>query len=575
MRGEGGLQAYLRQALMNRVRDYARQAGRRPVTTGLDTGMDPPARSPVEQAVGQQVLDRYEDALSRLRDMDRELVVARVELGLDVDEIAAAFDKPTPAGTRKAVARASVAWPPGIAAAAGAMVLESPEFDDEDEALLDSLEPLAENLAGGIAVDWVAADSSELTASHKALLRQLRAVALIASAHERFAREADDLLPDAVPVAQGELRTWGKQILRSYLGRGSFGDVYRAWDPRLDREVALKLLTPSVTTETARSSTVISEGRALARVRHPNVVTVYGADRSPAASACGWSSSKAGRWRSASPLTARSRRPRRPRSVPIAVADAVHRAGLLHRDVKAQNVMCEAGGHIVLTDFGTAVPHGEGQPVDNGGGSEGTPPVDTPQSAITWARDARGNAAVPRTRGPRRRCSDGAQRHLFARRAAVPRADRDLPRDRPNAARGARPPSRRPAQVVVGGTPGPAPGSRVHRDWALDPDRAARFQTADEMAVSLGEVARARARRTTWGVAAAIAVATLSVVAAWLVGVIPFRSSGLVPPKGPDLVLVASFENTTGDTRFGQLVERAATEAVTGLGPLLLRRPIA
>jgi DNA-directed RNA polymerase specialized sigma24 family protein len=52
------------------------------------------------------VLDRYEDALSRLRDTDRELVVARVELGLDVDEIAAAFSKPTPAAARKAVARA-------------------------------------------------------------------------------------------------------------------------------------------------------------------------------------------------------------------------------------------------------------------------------------------------------------------------------------------------------------------------------------------------------------------------------------------------------------------------------------
>lgn len=106
VRGEGALQGYLRQALMNRVRDYARQAGRRPVTTALNTGMDPPERSPVEQAVGQQVLDRYEDALSRLSDTDRELVVARVELGLDVDEIVAAFDKPSPAAARKAVARA-------------------------------------------------------------------------------------------------------------------------------------------------------------------------------------------------------------------------------------------------------------------------------------------------------------------------------------------------------------------------------------------------------------------------------------------------------------------------------------
>lgn len=106
VRGEGALQAYLRQALMNRVRDYARMAGRRPVTSAFETGAEFPARSPVEEAVGQQVLDRYEDALSRLRETDRELVIARVELGLDIDEIAAAFDKPTPAAARKAVARA-------------------------------------------------------------------------------------------------------------------------------------------------------------------------------------------------------------------------------------------------------------------------------------------------------------------------------------------------------------------------------------------------------------------------------------------------------------------------------------
>ena len=69
--------------------------------------------------------------------------------------------------------------------------------------MLDSLEPLAENLAGGAAVDWEAADSSELTASHKALLRQLRAIAQIASAHERFAREADVLLDRAAMETGG------------------------------------------------------------------------------------------------------------------------------------------------------------------------------------------------------------------------------------------------------------------------------------------------------------------------------------------------------------------------------------
>ena len=70
--------------------------------------------------------------------------------------------------------------------------------------MLDSLEPLAENLAGGAAVDWEAAESSELTASHKALLRQLRAIAQISSAHARVAREADVLLdPVAMETGRG------------------------------------------------------------------------------------------------------------------------------------------------------------------------------------------------------------------------------------------------------------------------------------------------------------------------------------------------------------------------------------
>ena len=106
-------------------------------------------------------------------------------------------------------------------------------------------------------------------------------------------------------------------------------------------------------------------------------------------------------------------------------------------------------------------------------------------------------------------------------------------------------------------------------DRALAPDPAARTQTADEIAAALDAVARdaralptgARVRRTTW-VASAIAVATLA-VAAWLAGVVPFPHTGTVAAKGPDLVLVASFENTSGDARAGQMVERAVTEAVT------------
>ena len=57
------------------------------------------------------------------------------------------------------------------------------------------------------------------------------------------------------------------------------GSVYRAWDTRLDREVALKLLPADSDVGDARASSIIQEGRLLARVRHPNVVTIYGAER--------------------------------------------------------------------------------------------------------------------------------------------------------------------------------------------------------------------------------------------------------------------------------------------------------
>src|SRR6185369_14496325 len=74
-------------------------------------------------------------------------------------------------------------------------------------------------------------------------------------------------------------QTWGHIRVLEPLGSGAFGHVYRAWDTRLDREVALKLLLARSDAEDARTSSIIEEGRLLARVRHPNVVTIYGAER--------------------------------------------------------------------------------------------------------------------------------------------------------------------------------------------------------------------------------------------------------------------------------------------------------
>ncbi len=72
---------------------------------------------------------------------------------------------------------------------------------------------------------------------------------------------------------------WGSLRVIEAIGHGAFGDVYRAFDLRLDREVALKLIRRDDADHDARGAAVIEEGRLQARVRHPGVVTIYGADR--------------------------------------------------------------------------------------------------------------------------------------------------------------------------------------------------------------------------------------------------------------------------------------------------------
>jgi eukaryotic-like serine/threonine-protein kinase len=151
------------------------------------------------------------------------------------------------------------------------------------------------------------------------------------------------------PATASASNRWGALELRRKIADGGFGTVYLAWDPALEREVALKVLRAA-----DRSWTVIQEGRMLARVRHPNVVTVYGVDETEGT---------VGLWMEwvegltlTQALAARGVLGGQEAAligidVCRAVA-AVHKAGLLHRDIKAHNVMREAGGRIVLMDLG-------------------------------------------------------------------------------------------------------------------------------------------------------------------------------------------------------------------------------
>ena len=107
-RGNGALQAYLRQAVMNRIRNEFRKRAIRGVASTLDSRMPDEATSPLEAAIGQELLDEYDAALARLRPEERDAVVSRVEFDLSYAELADVLHKPSPDAARMAVVRALV-----------------------------------------------------------------------------------------------------------------------------------------------------------------------------------------------------------------------------------------------------------------------------------------------------------------------------------------------------------------------------------------------------------------------------------------------------------------------------------
>ena len=225
-----------------------------------------------------------------------------------------------------------------------------PRSDSRVDSLLNAI-------LDGSPVDWPAVESS--SADQQALVRQLRVLAAVADVHRGFPSERSpspqSVLPPGAAGGEDIPETWGHLHLLERIGRGAFGEVYRAWDPRLDREVALKLLPADPLAGQPSASVLIHEGRLLARVRHPNVVTIYGAEQI---------ADRIGLWmelvrgRTLEHVLRERQAVAAEEAITIglelcgAVA-AVHSAGLLHRDIKTQNIMRADDGRIVLMDFGT------------------------------------------------------------------------------------------------------------------------------------------------------------------------------------------------------------------------------
>jgi len=159
------------------------------------------------------------------------------------------------------------------------------------------------------------------------------------------------------------------------IGEGGSGEVYRAWDPRLHRQVALKLRRKDA--PSASSARWIEEARRLAGIRHPNVLVIHGT---------AVHDERAGIWTEliegctlAEWVHEQGRLGAREAAVMVMdiclALVAVHASGLVHGDVKASNVMRESGGRLLLMDFGS------GHRVDDPGASthSGTPLISAPE----------------------------------------------------------------------------------------------------------------------------------------------------------------------------------------------------
>lgn len=159
---------------------------------------------------------------------------------------------------------------------------------------------------------------------------------------------------DPVPETAGRLTSWGPFELREKVGQGGFGEVYRAWDPKLQREVALKLLRAGRASGPRGYESMLREARLTAKVRHPNVVSVHGVDLHEGRVGF-WTDFVRGQTLAALLAVQGSFAAREAALIGIELCgalSAVHAEGLLHCDIKPSNVMREAGGRILLMDFG-------------------------------------------------------------------------------------------------------------------------------------------------------------------------------------------------------------------------------
>ena len=429
------------------------------------------------------------------------------------------------------------------------------------------LSDLVAAVADGDPVDFDAAESVARSPQDRQAIQRLRLVARIARTY-RDANEVgrtDDLgsvedirspcldLEELQPMAGGT--RWAGLEIVDRIGHGTFGDVYHARDVRLDRDVALKLLRAPERSSTADAqSEVVNEARLLARVHHPNVAAVFGADRV---------ADRVGVWMELIEGSTLEDEARDRGTFPAEEASrigidlcralgAVHGAGLLHRDVKASNVMRgRRDGRIVLMDFSAGRELARLQAADARlpRSLAGSPIYLAPEVLAGQPASARSDiyslgvllfrliaGVFPVTGGTLRAVIEA---HRAGERTRLADVRPDLP-----------------TQVAA----------TIERALSVDP--AARFESASEMERALLETLTtvprvSMLRRWRWPIAAAAIMLCAATVA-----VVPgLRARNPVPSGGPaprHTLLIAGFQDAADEPGTAGVLQRALEKALEG-----------
>jgi eukaryotic-like serine/threonine-protein kinase len=231
-------------------------------------------------------------------------------------------------------------------------------FDANESTDQSVAESVAESISQGKQIEWDRVEQQGADEHETGVLQELHLVDRIAAFHRRpESSRPTDPSGDVREFGKSDdnLLTWAHLRILEKIGEGVFGTVYRARDAKLQSDVALKLMWPDDPGTPSNPSRALKEARLLARIRHANVVRVYGADRIDG---------RVGIWmefikgRTLANLLS-TQGPFSARESALLGLDlcralaAVHRARLIHGDIKAHNVMREEGGRTVLMDFGT------------------------------------------------------------------------------------------------------------------------------------------------------------------------------------------------------------------------------